>query len=343
MSLLKISKNIVCCVLLSCFLSACDSPSTVVSLSSDSQPQDASLFTSSLSIWADMADKFQLAHERERPEVAAQIAWLQANQDFLYKVLQTSAPYMAYIYEETKKRGLPAELALLPIVESEFNPNARSKAGAIGLWQFMPGTAAELGLKRNAAYDGRKDVIASTEAALGYLRGLHHEFSKDWLLAMAAYNYGPGRLQTAIDRPKKQDKNTSFWHLKTLPKETQKYVPKVLALAAVIEQPERYGIKLPPLDKGLRLAKVKADSKEMLETIIKASGADTKTLRRLNPGYRHLSATAGAPNNFLIPINKKHPFLPDSSVLKSVMKESAWLVMAMATPGISEDGMAKTG
>lgn len=286
------------------------------------------------SIWADMGDRFQFTYERNRPEVLAQIAWFQAHQDILYKTLASSAAYISYVYEETKKRNLPAELALLPIIESECNPNARSKKGASGLWQLMPRTATDLGLKRNSVYDGRKDIIASTDAALDYLGGLHQAFSKDWLLAMAAYNHGPGNLQNAIDRQKKWYKSASFWNLH-LPNETQKYVPKILALAAVIHHPGRYGIKLPPLSNDPKLASVQARSSTELENIIQASGINIETLRRLNPAYKHLAATAGAPNHFLIPITQKkqvlafkYPSMTSHAVLKNMIKESTWLMRA---------------
>lgn len=215
----------------------------------DTQQGDMLSPAYSRSIWADMGEQFQLASNFDRPEVIAQIAWLQAHKDDLYVILQSSSPYISYVYEETKKRGLPAELALLPIVESEYDPNAQSNKGAKGVWQLMASTATDLGLKSNHAYDARKDTIATTKVALNYLSNLHQAMQDDWLLAMASYNYGPGNVQNAMQQQKRWYSRTSFWNLH-LPKQTQAYVPKVLALAAVIRNPAHYGIKLPPISQG---------------------------------------------------------------------------------------------
>jgi len=323
MNLLKISKYIISGVLYSCVLSACDSSSTVLALM-DTQQEEAQQPLSSL---AAMGEGFQLGRAEERPEVVAEIAALQANKEDLYKILQTSAPYISYVYEETKKRGLPAELALLPVIESEGNPNARSKVGASGLWQFMPRTATDLGIKTNHAYDGRKDVIATTNAALDYLTGLHKTFEDDWLLAMAAYNWGPGSLQKAIKSQKKWYAGTSFWSLH-VPLETRKYVPKVLALAAILHNPARYGFVLPAVDNHIRLASVQVHSPYELNEVMRTCGASIETLHRLNPAYRTLATTKGAPNAFLVPVMKKefalesNPAIVDNATLNSVARRS---------------------
>jgi membrane-bound lytic murein transglycosylase D len=258
-----------------------------------------------IGIWSEIGVNLQLVPSTaDRPEVLAQIASLQANKEDLYKILKNSAPYISYVYAETQKQGLPAELALLPVIESEGNPNAHSKVGASGLWQFMPQTASELGIKTNQAYDGRKDIVATTHVALAYLMDLHKTFKNDWLLAMAAYNLGAGHLQTAMDHQKKWYRGASFWQLH-LPAETQKYIPKVLALAAIIHDPARYGFTLPTLNNPVQLASVKVHSPAELDAAIRASGASPKTVHRLNPAYRTLATTHGAPNAFLVPILNK--------------------------------------
>lgn len=143
--------------------------------------------------------------------------------------------HLNYILGQLENRDLPGELALVPMIESKFKTEAKSHRGAVGLWQFMPKTGRAFGLKCNAKYDGRKDVKASTNAALNYLEYLHKKFNRDWMLALAAYNAGEGTVQRAMNRNKRQGKSTSFWSLK-LPYETTQYVPKLLGLVQYIKQ-----------------------------------------------------------------------------------------------------------
>lgn len=140
-----------------------------------------------------------------------------------------------YIINQLEKRDLPGELALIPMIESNFKTQARSHRGAVGLWQFMPKTGRAFGLNCSAKNDARKDVKASTRAALDYLEYLHKRFNKDWMLALAAYNAGEGTVKRAISRNKRQGKGTSFWSLK-LPYETTQYVPKILGLMQYVKQ-----------------------------------------------------------------------------------------------------------
>lgn len=200
----------------------------------------------SASVWGRMSQDFQFTYEDSHPQVVAQIAILQAHKKSLYKQLEADAPYINYFFQETHKRGLPGELALLPVIESDCNANSRSKVGALGYWQLMPDTASGLGLKKCADGDPRQDIVASTQAALNFLIGLHQTFQDDWMLALAAYNYGPGNINKAIKQQKKWYKGIGFWDLQHLPVETATYAPKLLALAAVIHDPARYGIELPP-------------------------------------------------------------------------------------------------
>jgi len=301
MNLLKISKFAISSVLCSCLLSACEQPPSTALSWLDLQPEEVT----TLSIWADMRASFQLyGSQQARPEVEREIAALQTRKEDFYQILAASTPYISYVFEETQKRGLPAELALLPLVESEGNPNAHSKIGASGLWQFMPRTASELGIKTNSAYDGRKDVIATTKAALVFLTDLHRTFAHDWLLAMAAYNSGPGKLQKVIKHQKKRYAKTNFWDL-PLPLETKKYIPRVLAIAAIMSDPARYGFKLPVPDMRTRLAIVEVHSAYELREIVRHSGASMETLQRLNPAYRKLATAQDAPNTFLVPVDRE--------------------------------------
>src|SRR5262249_50075837 len=147
-----------------------------------------------------------------------------ADQEHFYKILKSAVPYIYYIHKQTQASGLPAELALIPFIESEFNPNDLSNKGALGLWQLMSGTARDLGVKIRSGYDGRRNVITSTNAALAYFKDLGKLFKGNWYLAIAAYNCGEGRVQSSI----KRTGHRNFWEL-PLPQETKYYVPRLLA------------------------------------------------------------------------------------------------------------------
>jgi membrane-bound lytic murein transglycosylase D len=165
--------------------------------------------------------------------------------DYLQRIFDRSRMYLYHIVEEVEKRGLPTELALLPMVESAFNPMAYSRAHASGLWQFIPGTGKRFDLKQDYWYDGRRDVIDSTSAALDYLTKLH-EMHGDWHLALASYNWGENAVKRAIARNKKARKPTDYASLR-MPRETRHYVPKLQALKNIIANPEPYGIDLDPI------------------------------------------------------------------------------------------------
>ncbi len=166
-------------------------------------------------------------------EVQKQLKKFNQSKKSFIKTTTLASPHLSYILAEVEKRNLPGELALLPMLESNFRPQAVSNRGAVGLWQFMPSTGRQFGLKQSAGYDGRKDVKASTKAALNYLEYLHKKFNRDWVLALAAYNAGEGAVERAIKRNQKAGKPTSFWFLK-LPKQTREYVPKFLAITQMI-------------------------------------------------------------------------------------------------------------
>ena len=171
---------------------------------------------------------------------------LYKNQSAVNRISKSGQRYLFHTLSRAQELDLPVELALLPFVESEFDPYAKSVDGATGIWQFMPATGKEWGLKSNWWYDGKKDVLASTEAALKFLSYLHQKFDEDWLLAMAAYNTGPSRVNRAIRKNKMQDKGIRFWDL-DLPKETTAYVPKLLVLCELINNPKSFEVNLPSI------------------------------------------------------------------------------------------------
>lgn len=308
MKIAKMSKLVVCGVVASTiFFTAFASPLSLM------QVQQGSLSAGDSSMWSTMSQHFNIDLQAENnPEVSKQISYLRKHQDDLAVILKRAAPYISYVYAKTQQRGFPAELALLPIVESEYNPNVISSVGATGLWQIMPETAMDLGLRNHPGYDGRRDIVASTDAALAYLNDLHNEFKKDWELALAAYNWGPANIEKKV---KNQSIQTRFWDLKKLPIETKLYVPRLLALAAVIKDPARYHINLPEMSDKLQVASLTVGSKVDLKKVAESTGISVATMRKLNPGYKALATTKNAPNTVLIPANKLAEIKPLIEIL----------------------------
>jgi hypothetical protein len=189
------------------------------------------------------------------------IAMFSQNPVYLYQVTERARPYLYSIVEELSKKQLPLELALLPIVESAYQPTIQSPKGAAGLWQFMPATGNDYGLKQSEQFDDRLDTLASTRAAVRFLSDLKNHFKGDWLLALAAYNCGQGAVDNAISRNLKEGMSTDFWSLR-LPKETQEYVPRLLALSNIFANPENYGIKFAPIKNEPYLIKAKTGNNQ---------------------------------------------------------------------------------
>jgi membrane-bound lytic murein transglycosylase D len=217
--------------------------STNIKSTENSQPianMNPVLSDKSASIWNIMSKDFKLDDKVQSVQVQTQMRKLLANQTKFIQILKAAGPYIYYIHQQTRARGLPAEIGLIPIIESEFNPNDHSTKGARGLWQLMAGTAHELGIKMKAGHDGRLSLVASTKAALAYFKDLGNEFNGNWYLAIAAYNCGQMRVESA----ERKTGSRNFWKL-PLPTETKIYVPKLLAVTAIIKNPQKYGIQLP--------------------------------------------------------------------------------------------------
>ena len=243
----------------------------------------------------------------ENNRVAEQRNWYVKHPSYLTRVAKRAEPFLYYIIEELEKNNVPVELALLPIVESAFDPFAYSHGRASGMWQFVPGTGTRFGMKQNWWYDGRRDVVASTQGAIKYMKYLHKFFDGDWLLALAAYNSGEGRVQRAVRKNKKQGKNTDFWAL-DLPRETRAYVPKLLSLADIIKRPEQFNLKLYEIANEEVISQV--DIKSQLDLAKAASLADLSLteLQRLNPGFNRWSTDPDGPHHLLLPKHKVESF-----------------------------------
>jgi len=249
--------------------------------------------------------KLDLALENRR--ITSQLNWYIRNPNYLDRTFKRSARYMHFIVEEILKRDLPMELALLPFVESAYDPFAYSHGRASGLWQFIPGTGKIYGLHQSWWYDGRRDVPASTKAALDYLSYLNKRFDGDWLHALAAYNSGSGRVGKAIRKNKKLGKKTDFWSLK-LPKETKAYVPKLLALSKLVLNPEGYGSTLPPIPDKPYFKIVKTGAQIDLAQAASLADIDINEIYKLNPGFNQWASSPLGPHRLLVPVAKADEF-----------------------------------
>lgn len=225
-----------------------------------------------------------------------------SNKSYLNDVTLRAEPYMYWMAEQIKKRNMPMELVLLPIVESSCDPHATSSANAAGIWQITPSTGRNYGLKKTKAYDARRDVVASTTAALDMMQRLNKMFDGDWLLTVAAYNSGEGRVLNAIKANKSRGKPTDFWSL-TLPRETKIYVPKMLALSDILKNSQKYGVHLPTTDESRALARVEVSNPVALTQVAEMAGMSLTNLRTFNAG---VTSSIVGKNQRYVMVPKKH-------------------------------------
>jgi membrane-bound lytic murein transglycosylase D len=252
--------------------------------------------------WARLRAQFQLddvAHER----VDEELARYAGAQGYFDAIGERAAPYFEHILERIEARGLPAELLLVPVIESAFRPFAYSYSSAGGLWQFKPATARHYGVEMNWWYDGRRDVIASTRAALDYFAYLHDFFDGDWLLAIAAYNAGEGTVRRAVTRNRLQGRPTDFWHL-DLPEQTERYVPRLLALRRIVAEPGAHGVALPGMDPGRALELVRLPGQVDLARAAQWAGVDIDTLYRYNAGFNRWATAPDGPHRLAVPTER---------------------------------------
>nr|MBS0020246.1 LysM peptidoglycan-binding domain-containing protein [Gammaproteobacteria bacterium] len=237
-------------------------------------------------------------YEHQRTQTALRI--LQRNQRYLDQITERAGRYLYQLVEAVEQRQLPMELALLPIVESGLQPFAYSHARAAGLWQFIPSTGRIYGLKQNWWYDGRRDIVESTRAALDYLQKLHDLFKGDWLLAIAAYNSGQGSVRRAVASNLDRGKPADFWSLR-LPTETRDYVPRLLALAAVVADPDRYSLTLRPVANKPYFERVTIDGQIDLALAAELAEISLEELYMLNPAFNHWATDPDGPHHLLLP------------------------------------------
>jgi membrane-bound lytic murein transglycosylase D len=244
--------------------------------------------------------------ELNSPLVITETRRLAAKPEYVQRSMARSSRYLFYIVEEVNLRGMPTEIALLPFVESAFNPVAKSTAKAMGIWQFMPATGKDFKLTQNVFRDERRDVLQSTNAALDYLQRLHRQFG-DWQLALAAYNWGEGNVAKAIKRNQAVRLPTDYLSLK-MPKETRDYVPKLMAYKAIVLDPKAYGIVLPELENHPYFVAIDVTRDIDVEVVTTLSGLTPEEFRNLNPSFNKPVILSAANQQILLPFGHAEVF-----------------------------------
>lgn len=266
-------------------------------------------------VWERMRQGFQLQDGLGvNPRIEQQRLWFASNPSFLQGASERGSLYIHYIVERLEERNMPLELALLPVIESAYNPMAYSRSDAVGLWQFIPSTGRYFNLRQTRFYDGRRDITASTIAAMDYLTRLHDMFNGDWLLALAAYNAGEGTVSRAIERNEKLGLPTDYWNL-PLPAETQAYVPKLLALSQVVLSPEAYGVNLNPIANRPYFEVVEINQRMDLSKVAEVANIDEDELFQLNPAFKQRTTVDG-PQHLLVPTSKAQLLTASLSTMK---------------------------
>jgi len=262
-------------------------------------PADSVVILKQADLWERLRGGFQL-DDVDEAAVAAQLNWFANHPDFLERTFGRAELWLYYIVGQLEQRDMPRELALLPVIESAFEPYAYSRARASGLWQFISDTGRRFGLKQDWWYDGRRDPIEATRAALDYLQALHDEFNGDWLLAIAAYNCGELAVSRAIERNQRAGKPTDFWHLK-LPAETRAYVPELLAMRRLVANPARYGLEFSRIVNEPYFVPISTGGQIDLQVVANIAGISTEDLYTLNPAFHRWATDPTGPHRLLVP------------------------------------------
>lgn len=270
----------------------------VVVISKPKEPED---------IWDRIRAGYQLDIDIDRPRLSSQLRWFSSHPSYLDRVSKRGERYLYYIVDELEKAGIPTEIALLPIVESGFDPFGYSHGRASGPWQFIPSTGQMYGLDQTWWYDGRRDIIGSTQAAIAYLTRLHKMFDGNWFHALASYNSGEGTVMRAIRKNRKAGKPTDFWSL-DLPRETRAYVPKLIALAKIIKNPEKYNYSTYFIPNKPYFEVVNIGGQLDLAQAAEMAGVSIDEVYLLNPGFNQWATSPDGPHRLLMPIAKAKQF-----------------------------------
>ena len=259
------------------------------------------------SVWDRIRAGYAMPHA-SNSTVDSQIRFYTSKKKYFYGVMQQSEPYLYFVAKEMEANNMPMELALLPFIESSYNPTASSPGNQnVGMWQFGSATARNFGLKQNNWYDGRRDVVASTEAAIRLLKKLYTYFDNDWLLAVAAYNAGEGTIQQAINKNRRAGKPTDFWSL-PLNKTTQGYVPQLIALSKIVADPTIYDFNLYPIPDVPYFVKINVGSHISIADAAQKSALDVGLLKKLNAGFKNGVTDPTEPRHLLVPVDAAATF-----------------------------------
>ncbi len=258
-------------------------------------------------VWARIRKGFAIP-DLDNPLVTTQTTWYSARPDYIDRTTTRASRYLFHVVQELEKRNMPTELALLPFIESAFNPQALSTAKAAGMWQFMAATGRDFNLKQNMFQDERRDVLASTDAALNYLEKLYGMFG-DWQLALAAYNWGEGSVQRAIAKATAAGQPTDFNSLSVyMPAETRNYVPKLQAVKNIIATPAEYGIVLPKVDNQPYFVTIRKTRDIDIQVAAKLAELPMEEFKALNPQFNKPVIVGGTDTQILLPKSNAEKF-----------------------------------
>jgi len=290
----------------------------------------SNLMAPSNDLWMQIRQGFQLP-PLDSPLVDKQTQWLVDRPDYVNRSMARSSRYLFYIVEEVNRRNMPTELALLPFVESAFNPEAKSTAKAMGIWQFMPRTGQDFKLTQNVFRDERRDVLQSTNAALDYLQRLYKQFG-DWQLALAAYNWGEGNVAKAIKRNQAMRKPTDYESL-IMPRETREYVPKLMAYKNIVMNPSAYNIVLPELENHPYFVAIEVTRDIDVNVAAQLAEMSLEDFRNLNPSFNKPVILAAADQQMLLPFARAELFQTNlASYTKPLTTWTAVKVVKSETP-----------
>ena len=276
-------------------------------------------------LWDRIRDGFEL-EDSNSPLVIKHVRWYADRPDYVDRMMSRSSRYLFYIVEEVERRKMPMELALLPFIESAFNPEAFSRAKASGMWQFMPATGKDFKLTQNVFRDERRDVIQSTDAALDYLQRLYKMFG-DWELALAAYNWGEGNVSKAIKRNQAKKLPTNYASLK-MPDETRNYVPKLLAIKNIVANPKSYGLTLPTLENHPYFVIVTTEKDIDVDLAAQFARMTVEEFRAMNPSFNKPVILGASEPQILLPFGRAESF--QENLLQYAGRLSSWTAIRVA-------------
>jgi len=276
-------------------------------------------------LWDRIRDGFEL-EDSNSPLVIKHVRWYADRPDYVDRMMSRSSRYLFYIVEEVERRKMPMELALLPFIESAFNPEAFSRAKASGMWQFMPATGKDFKLTQNIFRDERRDVIHSTDAALDYLQRLYKMFG-DWELALAAYNWGEGNVSKAIKRNQAKKLPTDYASLK-MPDETRNYVPKLLAIKNIVTNPKSYGLTLPTLENHPYFVIVTTEKDIDVDLAAEFARMTVEEFKAMNPSFNKPVILGASEPQILLPFGRAESF--QENLLQYTGRLSSWTAIRVA-------------